>query len=162
MDIRAFGKGFEQFFQNARAMGIEFVKAKVARIREDEEQNPVVRIEAMEGDGQVEERKHDLVVLSLGLLAAWNPAGVFPVETAEDGFIRSVDPLLTPSRTTAEGIFVAGAAAGPKDIPDSIVEAGAAAQEAAIYLRRNGPGPAAGAERDRAIEQPIAATQAGS
>jgi heterodisulfide reductase subunit A len=162
MDIRAFGKGFEQFFQNARAMGIEFVKAKVARIREDEEQNPIVRIEVMEGDGRVEERKHDMVVLSLGLLPAWNPAGVIPVDTAEDGFIRCVDPLLTPSRTTAEGIFVAGTAAGPKDIPDSIIEAGAAAMEAVVYLRRNGGGVAATGERDRTIEQPIAAAQAGS
>jgi heterodisulfide reductase subunit A len=162
MDIRAFGKGFEQFFQNARAMGIEFVKAKVARIKEDAEQNPIVRIEVMEGDGRVEERKHDMVVLSLALLPAWKPAGVIPVETAEDGFIRCVDPLLTPSRTTAEGIFVAGAAAGPKDIPDSIIEAGAAAMEAAVYLRQNGVGVAASGEQDRTIAQPIAATQAGS
>jgi heterodisulfide reductase subunit A len=159
MDIRAFGKGFEQFFQNARAMGIEFVKAKVARIREDEEQNPIVRIEVMEEDGRVEERKHDIVVLSLGLLPAWNPAGVIPLETAEDGFIRSVDPLLVPSRTTAEGIFVAGAAAGPKDIPDSIIEAGAAAMEAAIYLRRNRRAMVAGGEQVRAIKQPIAVNQ---
>jgi heterodisulfide reductase subunit A len=162
MDIRAFGKGFEQFFQNARAMGIEFVKAKVARIREDEEQNPIVRIEVMEGDGRVEERKHDMVVLSLGLLPAWNPAGVFPVDTAEDAFIRCVDPLLTPSRTTAEGIFVAGAAAGPKDIPDSIIEAGAAAMEAAVYLRRNGRGAVAAGERGRTIEQAVATGQARS
>ena len=46
MDIRAFGKGYEQFFQNARAMGVEFVKAKVASITEDEDQNPVLRVEA--------------------------------------------------------------------------------------------------------------------
>jgi heterodisulfide reductase subunit A len=162
MDIRAFGKGFEQFFQNARAMGIEFVKAKVARIREDGEQNPIVRIEVMEGDGRVEERRHDMVVLSLALLPAWNPASIVPVDTAEDGFIRCVDPLLTPARTTTEGIFVAGAAAGPKDIPDSIVEAGAAAMEAAIYLRRNGAGTTAGSEPDRTIQQPIAAARAGS
>jgi heterodisulfide reductase subunit A-like polyferredoxin len=61
-----------------------------------------------------------------------------------------------------EGIFVAGAAAGPKDIPDSIVEAGAAAMEAAIYLRRNGRSLVAGEEQEGAIEQPIAASQAGS
>jgi heterodisulfide reductase subunit A len=138
MDIRAFGKGFEQFFQTAKSMGIEFVKAKVGRITEDGNQNPVVRVEVMEQDGRVEERKHDMVVLSLGLLPGWDPSGVVEAETAADGFIRSADPLLAPARTTAEGIFVAGAAAGPKDIPDSIVEAGAAAMEAAIYLRRNG------------------------
>ena len=157
MDIRAFGKGFEQFYQNARAMGIEFVKAKVGRITEDEDKNPIVRIEVMEEDGRVEERKHDMVVLSLGLLPGWDPEGVVAVDTAEDGFIRCADPLLAPSRTTAEGIFVAGAAAGPKDIPDSIMEAGAAAMEAAIYLQRNGSRKVAGLEPSRTAEPILAA-----
>jgi heterodisulfide reductase subunit A len=157
MDIRAFGKGFEQFFQNARAMGIEFVKAKVGRITEDDEGNPIVRVEVMEEDGRVEERKHDMVVLSLGLLPAWDPKGLVEVETAVDGFIRCVDPLLAPSHTTAEGIFVAGAASGPKDIPDSIVEAGAAAMEAAIYLQRNGGRALAGLEQSGTADQILAA-----
>ena len=138
MDIRAFGKGFEQFYQNAKAMGIEFVKTKVARITEDEEQNPIVRIEVIEEDGRVEERTHDMVVLSPAILPGWNPAGIVPVDIAEDGFIRCTQPKLAPCRTREEGVFVAGAAAGPKDIPDSIVEAGAAAIEASIYLRKNG------------------------
>jgi heterodisulfide reductase subunit A len=157
MDIRAFGKGFEQFFQTAKSMGIEFVKAKVGRITEDGNQNPVVRVEVMEQDSRVEERKHDMVVLSLGLLPAWDPSGAVPAETAEDGFIRSADPLLAPARTTAEGIFVAGAAAGPKDIPDSIVEAGAAAMEAAIYLRRNGS--SSNSDERAANEKPAAVAQ---
>ena len=137
MDIRAFGKGFEEFYQNAKAMGIEFVKAKVAKITEDEAQNPVVRIEVMEEDGRVEERRHDMVVLSLGMLPVWRPDWGVPVSIAEDGFIRSAQPKLAPCRTTQEGVFVAGTAGGPKDIPDSIVEAGAAAMEASVYLHRN-------------------------
>jgi heterodisulfide reductase subunit A len=48
MDMRAFGKGYEQFYQNAKAMGVEFVKGKVAKITEDEDQNPVVRVELIE------------------------------------------------------------------------------------------------------------------
>jgi heterodisulfide reductase subunit A len=138
MDIRAFGKGFEQFYQNAKAMGIEFVKAKVARITEDENQNPVVRVEIMEEDGRVEERQHDMVVLAPGILPGWDPAGVVAAELAEDGFVQCAQPKLAPCRTTEDGVFVAGVASGPKDIPDSIVEAGAAAMEAAIYLRSNG------------------------
>jgi heterodisulfide reductase subunit A len=140
MDIRAFGKGFEQFYQNAKAMGIEFVKAKVAKITEDEQQNPIVRIEVIDEDGRVEERQHDMVVLSLGMVPVGNGDGAVPVGTAEDGFIRCAQPKLAPCRTDQEGVFVAGTAAGPKDIPDSIVEAGAAAVEAAIYLRRSGRG----------------------
>jgi len=138
MDIRAYGKGFEQFYQNAKAMGIEFVKAKVARITEDENQNLILRIEVMEEDSRVDERKHDVVVLTPGILPGWNPAGVVASDTAEDGFIRCIQPKLAPCRTKEDGIFVAGVAAGPKDIPDSIVEAGAAAIEASIYLREHG------------------------
>ena len=58
------------------------------------------------------------------------------MKIAEDGFIHTPDPKLAPSRTDHDGVFVAGTAAGPKDIPDSIVEAGAAALEAAAYLKR--------------------------
>jgi heterodisulfide reductase subunit A len=141
MDIRAFGKGFEQFYQNAKAMGIEFVKAKVAKITEDQEQNPIVRIEVMDEDGRVEERQHDMVVLSLGMLPANNGDGIVPVRAAEDGFVHCPQPKLAPCRTDQEGVFVAGTAAGPKDIPDSIVEAGAAAVEASVYLRQSGRGP---------------------
>ncbi len=138
MDIRAFGKGFEEFYQNAKAMGIEFVKAKVAKITEDGEQNPLVRFEAIENDGRVEERQHDMVVLSLGMLPALNTDGSIPISEAEDGFVHCKQPKLAPCRTEQDGIFVAGTAAGPKDIPDSIVEAGAAAIEAAAYLRAHG------------------------
>jgi heterodisulfide reductase subunit A len=136
MDIRAFGKGFEQFYQNAKAMGIEFVKAKVAKITEDEQQNPILRIEVMEEDGRVEERTHDMVVLSPAVLPGWDPSRAVLVDTDDyDGFVHCVQPKLAPGHTSQAGIFVAGNAAGPKDIPDSIVEAGAAASEASAYLR---------------------------
>jgi heterodisulfide reductase subunit A len=141
MDIRAFGKGFEQFYQNAKAMGIEFIKAKVAKITEDENQNPNVRIEMVDEDGRIEEKTHDLVVLSLGIIPEWNPKDIIPVLVSNDGFIECYDPQLSPTITDEAGIFVAGVASGPKDIPDSIVEASAAAMEASIYLRnyiRNG------------------------
>lgn len=147
MDIRAFGKGFEQFYQNAKAMGIQFVKAKVARIDEDDEENPVVRIEVLEEDGRVEERRHDLVVLSLGLVPGWDPREAGLAAPAEDGFLRCAPSAFAPTQTWEEGVFVAGAAAGPKDIPDAVVEAGAAAAEAAAYLRarRSSPTPPAAA-----------------
>jgi heterodisulfide reductase subunit A len=138
MDIRAFGKGFEQFYQNAKAMGIEFVKAKVAKITEDDNKNPMVRIEMIEEDGRIEEKSHDLVVLSLGIIPEWDPAAIVPINVSDDGFIQCTEPQLSPSITDEEGIYVAGVAAGPKDIPDSIVEASAAAMEASIYLHNKG------------------------
>ncbi|MGE5258268.1 MAG: FAD-dependent oxidoreductase [Hyphomicrobiales bacterium] len=134
MDIRAFGKGYEQFFQNAKAMGIEFVKAKVARLSQGENQQVAVRYEAQENEGGVQVRAHDLVVLSLGMVPEWNPAEGCAVATSEDAFIRCVMPKTAPTVTSLEGVFVAGVAAGPKDIVDTIAEAGAAAMEASNYL----------------------------
>jgi heterodisulfide reductase subunit A len=134
MDIRAFGKGYEQFYQNAKAMGIEFVKAKVAKISQGENQYVRLRYEDQEGKGGVVTRDHDLVVLSLGMLPEWNPDGVCPVSTDTDAFIKTIRPKISPALTDMEGVFVAGVAAGPKDIVDTIVEAGAAAMEASNYL----------------------------
>jgi heterodisulfide reductase subunit A len=139
MDIRTFGKGYEQFYQNARAMGVEFVKGKVARITEDEGQNPIVRVELIDEDSRVVERPHDLVVLSVGMVPGLNPQAVYDVPVAGDGFIDLPSPNITPTVTYRPGIFATGTAAGPMDIVDSIVMAGAAAAETAAYLEaRNG------------------------
>jgi heterodisulfide reductase subunit A len=135
MDIRTFGKGYEQFYQNAKAMGIQFVKGKVARITEDEHQNPSVRVELVDEDSHVVERQHDLVVLSVGMLPGMNPEPKFGVPVAEDGFIRLPNYNLAPTVTAQEGIFTAGTAAGPMDIVDSIMTASAAVAEAAAYIQ---------------------------
>lgn len=133
MDIRAFGKGYEQFFQNAQAMGIQFVKAKVASLAEGPNGQVQIHYESQNGEG-VATAAHDLVVLALGMLPEWKPEGVCAVSRAEDGFLKTVSPKIAPTLTDIEGLFVAGAAAGPKDIVDSIAEAGAAAMEASKYL----------------------------
>ncbi|MBT4199516.1 FAD-dependent oxidoreductase, partial [Desulfobacula sp.] len=78
MDIRAFGKGYEQFYQNAKAMGIEFVKAKVARIDKGENGSAQVRYELQDGSG-IATADHDLVVLSMGMVPGWNPEPICPV-----------------------------------------------------------------------------------
>ncbi|MCG6980755.1 MAG: FAD-dependent oxidoreductase, partial [Deltaproteobacteria bacterium] len=134
MDIRAFGKGYEEFYQNAVAMGIEFVKGKVANISEGDNGGVKVQYESQENGTGVTAAEHDLVVLSLGMVAGWNPEGRCAVTTASDGFIKTIKPKSSPSQTDMEGVFVAGAAAGPKDIVDTIAEAGAAAMEATKYL----------------------------
>ncbi len=136
MDIRAFGKGYEEFYQNARAMGVEFVKGKVAKIEEASDRGVVLRYERIDGYGQVEERKHDLVVLSLGMLPACDLSDRVPLRVADDGFVNVPRPATEPCLTDRDGIFVAGTAAGPKDIVDTIAQAGAAAMAAANYLAK--------------------------
>jgi heterodisulfide reductase subunit A len=133
MDIRAFGKGYEQFYQNAKAMGINFVKAKVAYIEPGENGNAILHYEDQVGGG-ITTAEHDLTVLSMGMVPSWNPAGICPVARGDDRFIHTIRPKLAPTLTDMEGVFTAGAGAGPKDIVDTITEAGSAATEAANYL----------------------------
>ncbi len=138
MDIRAFGKGYEEFYQQSKGMGVNLVKGKVARIKakDDGKGDVILRVEDVES-GQVKEVTHDLVVLSVGLLPENKVLGSFTSEVPaldEYRFVKQPDLLLHPSRTSVEGVFVAGTSAAPMDIPDSILSAGAAASEVAAYL----------------------------
>jgi heterodisulfide reductase subunit A len=145
MDIRTFGKGYEQFYQNAQAMGVEFVRGKVASIREDEDQNPVVKVELTE-EGRIVERTYDLVVLSMGMIPAFDPSHTFGLLTASDGFVDIPTPNYAPCITGRAGVFVTGTAMCPMDIVDSIMTASAAAAEASAYIREHRNG--------RAIQEP--------
>ncbi len=138
IDIRAFGKGYEEFYQQAKSMGVNFVKGKVARIKEngDNSGDLILRFENIE-TGQVKEIKHDLVVLSVGVQPNSGITKAFKgesLELDEFSYIKQVDVLTSPAKTTIEGVFVAGTASGPMDIPDSILSAGCAASEVAAYL----------------------------
>jgi heterodisulfide reductase subunit A len=138
IDIRSFGKGYDEFYQEAKSMGVNFVKGKVARINEKDHSNGdvILRVEDVDS-GQVKEVVHDLVVLSVGVLPENGIIRSFKGEVPELDpyhFIRQVDPMLSPSLTSVAGVFVAGTAAAPMDIPDSILSAGAAASEVAAYL----------------------------
>jgi heterodisulfide reductase subunit A len=138
LHIRAFGKGFEEFYQQSRSMGVEFVKGKIGTIEEKENGDLIVRYEDMQ-EGRVKESEHDLVVLAVGILANPEAGKLFKggkLEIDEYGYVKQVDRLRNPSRTNIDGVFVAGTATGPMDIPDSIASAGAAASESLSYLKR--------------------------
>jgi heterodisulfide reductase subunit A len=97
-----------------------------------------LKYEAQEEEGRLATRDHDLVILSLGMVPNWHPSGVCNLPTGDDAFIRCSMPQTAPTQTEMEGVFVAGVAAGPKDIVDTITEAGAAAMEASIFLKSIG------------------------
>ncbi|HNW49340.1 MAG TPA: CoB--CoM heterodisulfide reductase iron-sulfur subunit A family protein [Bacteroidales bacterium] len=138
IDIRAFGKGYDEFYEQAVGMGVRFVKGKVGRITEKENGNLTLRYEDI-ATGKLKESEHDLVVLSVGVKPNSEPADIFTshkLELDSLKFVKQSDPLLSPAKTTIEGVFVAGTATGPKDIPDSILSAGAASTEAISYLNQ--------------------------
>ncbi|MBD3178488.1 MAG: 4Fe-4S dicluster domain-containing protein [Candidatus Latescibacteria bacterium] len=138
IDIRAFGKGFEEFYRQTFDMGVEFVKGKVAEIDGEEDGDLILKYEDVE-TSTIKEARHDMVVLSVGILANRDPENLFTggeLDIDEYGYVRQPAQLSSPASTSMEGVFVAGTASAPMDIPDSISSAGAAAAEAAGYLRK--------------------------
>ena len=112
INIRAFGKGFEEFYQGTRDMGVEFVKGKVGTITEKEDGDLIVRYEDMR-EGSVKEAEHDMVVLSVGMLA--NPeAGMLfsggALELDEFGYVRQADRLSNPASTNICLLYTSDAA----------------------------------------------------
>ena len=117
----------------------EFVKSRVARITEIENGDLELKYEDIENGGKPVTAEHDLVVLSVGLLPniSFSDAfsGLKPL-TNEFNYVQAQDELASPSRTSMQGVFVAGTATGPMDIPDTILSAGNASAETAAYLKR--------------------------
>ncbi len=132
MDIRAFGKAFEEFYNMVKDLGVRFVKGKVAKI-ESRNGNPVVIVENFE-TGEIEEEEYDMVVLSIGLLSNPECAKKLGLELDEYGFVAQPEISSNPALTNVEGIFVAGTATGPMDIPDTIASADAAVAQCIAYI----------------------------
>jgi heterodisulfide reductase subunit A-like polyferredoxin len=135
MDIRAFGKEFDYYYERAKEeFGIDFKRAKVGVIEELDGGNLLLKSEK-EG-GEVEEEEFDMVVLAIAFEP--NDLGArLGLELNEYGFIKTDD--LSPMSTSRPGIYVAGAAQGPKDIPDTVAQASGAAclASSGIYEGRN-------------------------
>jgi heterodisulfide reductase subunit A len=136
IDIRSFGKGFEEFYQQAKDMGVNFVKGKIGKISEKENGNLILRYEDIQ-EGILKEAEYDMVVLSVGMLSNQSVHQIFDSEMLQFdslNFILQSDLLGSPAKTSIDGVFVAGTASGPMDIPDSILSAGSASSEAISYL----------------------------
>jgi heterodisulfide reductase subunit A len=138
IDIRAFGKGFEEFYRQAEGMGVNFVKGKIGKITEKENGNLILCYEDI-AEGVVKEAEHDMVVLSVGVKSNPSAGKIFDGNSLKLDplqFVAQQDLLGSPSKTSIDGVFVAGTASGPMDIPDSILSAGSASSEAISYLTR--------------------------
>jgi heterodisulfide reductase subunit A2 len=140
LDIRAFGKGYEEFFQQTKGMSVYFTKGKVSRVEETDGNDLIVHYEDIEGDGGPKAARHDLVVLATGLQPNPGAFSLFPTGAlAEDAFhyVKESDEELEPGRTTLDGVFVIGSATAVRDIPDTILHSEAASAQIAAYLRRS-------------------------
>lgn len=136
MDLRAYGKGFDGFRERTRSEGAKYIRGRPARIQPNGNGSIAVTYE----DTQLGQRlteAYDMVVLANAVLpqaGLTNLAECLQIELDEDGFIRSVEEQAGLVATTRPGIFAAGCASGPKDIPDSVAEGSGAAALALAYV----------------------------
>ena len=139
IDIRAFGKGYEEFYEQAKGMGVNFVKGKVARIDQLENGKLALHYEDLLGDGRPKTQEHDLVVLAVGFLPNTTPFALYKggeLERDAFNYVREVNPVMEPAATNVAGLYLSGTVNGAKDIPDTVLHAGAAATQVSAYLER--------------------------
>ena len=134
MDMRCFGKGYEEFYERLSEEGVNFIRGKVAQVTDraiaDEEKGKLVVVCEDTLLGSIIRVPVDIVILSTALEArsdAEAVARLFNINRSADGFFLERHPKLDPVATTTAGVFVVGCAQSPKDIPDTVAQASAAA-----------------------------------
>ena len=143
IDMRTPGKGYEEFYERLLQENVHFIRGRVAEITDwamepEEEGKLVIRAEDTLV-GQVRRIPVDMVVLSVGLEPhpdADDVRRLFNISCSSEGWFLERHPKLAPVSTFTDGIFLAGACQGPKDIPDSVAQAGAASAEALALIDR--------------------------
>lgn len=138
MDVRAFGKGFEDLYKRARSQGIRFIRGIPA-----EALNAGVDNIRLIGENTLLQELYDevyeMVILSIGVEPQEDSEIVqrlFNLSKSADGFFMESHPKLQPVDTPTKGIFLAGCAESPKDIKDSVTQASAAASRANILMAK--------------------------
>ncbi len=137
IDIRAGGKGYEEFYERVQREGVIFIRGRGAEVMRDGEDLAVKTEDP--GLGRPVTLTVDMVVLVTGLTPqpdAGQVARTFHITRDKDGFFLEAHPKLRPFETNTDGIYIAGTCHGPKDIPDTVAHANAAAAEVLSMLGR--------------------------
>ena len=134
IDMRAFGKGYEEFYKRVLHEDVTFIRGRVAEItdvaQDPSEKGKLIVVAEDTLLGIVRRVAVDMVVLSLGLEPrkdASQLAHIFGISRSKDGFFLERHPKLAPVSTAAQGVYVAGSCQSPKDIPDCVAQGAAAA-----------------------------------
>ncbi len=141
IDMRTAGKGYEEFYDKVLKEGVHFIRGRVAEVTDwastkDEEGKLIMRVEDTLV-GVVRRVPVDMVVLICGVEPKEDSQDIrriFNISCSTEGFFMERHPKLAPVDTFTDGIFIAGACQGPKDIPDSVAQAGAAAAQCLVLI----------------------------
>ena len=138
-DMRAYGKGFEEYYKRAQKAGIKYIRGRVAEIKE----NPITKKLILSAEDTLSrliiESEFDLVVLSSGVVPAKatdNISDILKLAKSPDGFLQEAHPKFRPVDTLVDGVFIAGCVQGPKDIPDTVSQGSAAAARAIRIMNK--------------------------
>jgi heterodisulfide reductase subunit A len=142
IDVRAPGKAFEEFFERVQKEGVRFIRGKVGDVRPgpaDENGQPQGLVVQVDDTlrGRVTKIPVDMLVLAVALEPAEGADAVrrmFSMSCSTEGFFLEKHPKLAPVNTLNDGVFLAGACQGPKDIPDTVAQADAAAAQALVLI----------------------------
>ena len=137
IDIRACGEGYEEFYIRAQRLGINFVRSRVSGIEEVKGQIGLIFEDTQ--TGEIKRAEHNLAVLSVGLEPDSNAevlGNLLGLSRRPDRFFEIAHPKMRPVEAHIDGIFIAGCASGPKEIPISIAQGSAAAAKAVKLLHR--------------------------
>ena len=139
MDMRAFGKGFEDLYRRSKESGVKYIRGLPGQILEDPCTHNLRLMVENTMTGELETHEQDMIVLSLGLVPPEDQAflkGLLTLSTTQDGFFMESHPKLNPVDAPTRGVFFAGCAEAPKDVKESVTQAGAAAARAQIILNQ--------------------------
>jgi heterodisulfide reductase subunit A len=138
IDMRAFGKGFEDLYRRSRRLGVHYLRGLPGTVEEDSDGSLRVSVENT-ASGKVETYHLDMLVLALGIRPASSTRKLqemLGLQLTSDGFFLEAHPKLQPVDAATRGVFYAGCAEGPKDIKESVTQASAAAARAIRLMHR--------------------------
>ena len=140
MDLRAFGKGFEELLMRSKGNGVRYIRGLPGEVREDRDtKNLKVTIENTTAN-RLETREFEMLVLAVGAMPATGTETVRQIVSlskSPSGFLKEAHPKLQPVNTPTKGVFIAGAAESPKDVRESVIQASAASSKTTILLSKN-------------------------
>jgi len=137
VDIRAFGKGFEDLFQRSKGKGVKYVRGLPGDVQEDPDKQDLILHVENTAEDRLEKHRMQMVVLSQGLVPSRDMNKIqemLALQKTSDGFYLEAHPKLQPVDSASKGIFFAGTAESPKDIKDAVTQASAAAARAARLM----------------------------
>jgi heterodisulfide reductase subunit A len=143
IDMRCYGEGFEEFYKHISEMGVNFIRGKVAQVTDraisDEEKGKLIVVAEDTLLGRMIRVPVDMVILLVALESRPDAADVaskFTLNRRADGFFLEKHVKLEPVSTATDGVFIAGCCEGPKDIPDTVAQASAAASKVLSMLSK--------------------------